>query len=191
MLGFISLEQFRFLERRQIHEAIWFSHEGIHSIRVNKLLLMVLKLDLSKAYDRTCSIYLILLLIHIEFSLPVVNWIIGCVTTISFVVLIDGASSPFFKPSEILWHGCPLSPYLSLLVVNGLSKAILEAKWLGSLKGVKIWEREHITHMFLIDGVLLFTNGYVDEGRYLKEILQLYSNATRMEINLYTSSKSF
>jgi len=48
----ISCEQFGFLEGRKIHEAIGVSPEGLHSIKLKKLKAVVVKIDLSKAFDR-------------------------------------------------------------------------------------------------------------------------------------------
>jgi len=50
------------------------------------------------------------LLIHVGFNLSVLNWIMGCVTSVSFVVLTNGAASSFLKPTRGLIKGCPLSP---------------------------------------------------------------------------------
>jgi hypothetical protein len=86
----ISPKQFRFLERRQINEAIILAQEGLHTIKTSHMPTAVIKLDLFKAYDRVSWLYLRLLLIHIGFSLPLVKWIMGCVTTASFAVLING-----------------------------------------------------------------------------------------------------
>jgi hypothetical protein len=48
----ISPEQGGFIEGRQILDGIIVSHETIHSLQSNKKPGMLLKLDLSKAYDR-------------------------------------------------------------------------------------------------------------------------------------------
>lgn len=48
----ISLEQFGFLQGRQIHEAIGVAQEALHSLKVKNMTRAILKLDLSKAYDR-------------------------------------------------------------------------------------------------------------------------------------------
>ena len=49
---FISSNQFGFLEGGKIHEAIGFSHEGLHIIKISQYPASVINLDLSKAYDR-------------------------------------------------------------------------------------------------------------------------------------------
>jgi hypothetical protein len=88
----------------------------------------VLKIDLSKAYDRVSWLYLRLLLTHLGFGFSFINWIMSCISSVSFVVLINGAATPFFQAERGLRQGCPLSPLLFLLVAEGLSRALKEAK---------------------------------------------------------------
>ena len=59
---YISGEQFEFLPGRQIHDAVGVIQEGLHTIYVKKLKSMVLKIDLSKAYDRVSWTYLRIIL---------------------------------------------------------------------------------------------------------------------------------
>jgi hypothetical protein len=53
----ISKENFGFLHGRQIHEAIGVAQESLHYIKTQRLKAMVMKLDLSKAYNRTNWLY--------------------------------------------------------------------------------------------------------------------------------------
>lgn len=48
----INPEQFGFLEGRQIHEAIGVAQGVLHSLKTKNMKGVVLKIDLSKAYDR-------------------------------------------------------------------------------------------------------------------------------------------
>jgi hypothetical protein len=75
-----------FLNGRKIQEAISVAHEVVHAIKVKKLLSMVVTLNLSKAYYKAIWNYLRLMLIHIGFKTLVVNWIMGFLTSIYFVV---------------------------------------------------------------------------------------------------------
>lgn len=47
----IGLEKFDFVEGRQIMDGILVAHEVVHSLSSSKYLGMLIKLDLSKAYD--------------------------------------------------------------------------------------------------------------------------------------------
>ena len=111
-----------------MHEAIGVAQEGLHSAKTKNKKGAILKIDLSKAFDKVSWIYLRLLLTHLGFNYSFIKWIFACITTASFVVLINGAASHFFHAERGLRQGCRLSPLLFLLVVEGLSRAILDAK---------------------------------------------------------------
>jgi hypothetical protein len=112
----ISQEQFGFLALRQIHEAVGVAQEVFHTIKTKKIQDMVIKVDLSKAYDRVNWLYLRLLLMHVGFNLNFVKWDLSCVSTISFAILINGSTSDFFRPGRGLKQGCPL---ITLVVSSG------------------------------------------------------------------------
>ena len=81
------------------------------------------------------------------------------VQSVSFSVLINGSASTFFRPERGLRQGCPLAPLLFLLVVEGLSRAIIHAKDLGGLKCILIGGNVSLTHLLFVDDNILFTDG--------------------------------
>jgi hypothetical protein len=101
----ISKEQFGFLEGRQITDAIGVVQETLHSLKVKNIKALVLKLDLIKAYDRVDWGFLRLVLLQVGLSLEATDWILGCVTSANFVVLINGRPTSFFKSSRGLRQG--------------------------------------------------------------------------------------
>jgi hypothetical protein len=100
--------------------------EALHSIKTKNQKALVLKLDLVKAYDRVDWGFLRLVLLQVGMSLEVTDWIMGCVTSTNYAVLINGKPTTFLRSSRGLRQGCPLSPLLFLLVIEGLSRAIKE-----------------------------------------------------------------
>lgn len=177
------MEQFSFLDGRQIHEAIGVAQEVIHSVRQKKMKGAVLKIDLSKAYDRISWLYLRMLLTHLGFNYSFTSWIMGCITNVSFAVLINGSTSSFFSSQRGLRQGCPLSPLLFLLVAEGLSQLIHKARRDGKVKGIEVAINLFITHLLFVDDILIFTNGSPNEIKEYKSIFDLFLKASGMQIN--------
>eukprot|EP00253_Pinus_taeda_P028798 PITA_28798 len=118
----ISPEQFAFLQQRQIHEAIGTAQELLHSVQSKNLKGMILKVDLSKAFDRASRLYIRMLLTHLGFPYMFIKWIMSCISDVPYSVLLNGTPTPFFTAERGLRQGCPLSPLLFLLVMEGLSR---------------------------------------------------------------------
>ena len=120
----ITDEQFGFLEGRMIHEAIGVAQEGLHSMKTKNIKGEVLKIDLEKDYDKVSWLYIRLLLTHLGFDIAFIRWAMSYISTVSFLVLINGAASPFFHAECRLRQVYPLSPLLFPLVAEGLSRSI-------------------------------------------------------------------
>ena len=58
------------------------------------------------------------------------------------------------------------------------------------MKGIQISQHLHITHLLFVDDVLILCTGMVRDTNNLQEILDLFSKATRMEINSRKSTLS-
>jgi len=86
--------------------------------------------------------------------LPIFNWIMDCVESISFAVLINNSPSRSFLDSRGLRKVSPLFPFFFLTIVDALSKLIHDARLKGELMGVKVSDQESITHLLFVDDVL-------------------------------------
>jgi len=176
-------EQFGFLEGRQIHEAIGVAQEGLNSIKSKQLRGAVLKIDLSKAYDRENWLYIRLLLTHLRFHIDFIRWVMSCMTSVSFVILINGAASPFFHVEQGLRQGCPLSPLLFLLLAEGLSRFLIKDKADEDFRDINISPGLSITHLLFVDNILIFYDGSCKGLHLLSEGMNLFKRATGMLIN--------
>jgi hypothetical protein len=79
LLYSISKEKFGFSNGRQIHESIEVAQEGLHSLKISKEKGNMLKIDLSKVYDCLNWSYLRLLLTHLGFEVPFLQWVMACI----------------------------------------------------------------------------------------------------------------
>jgi len=94
----MSEEQLGFLGGRRIHDAIGTAFECLHSIaKKKKTKSLILKLDLCKAYDCVDWDFLHLVLNKVGFDSQMVRWIMSCVTSPSYVVLLNGEVTKFLK----------------------------------------------------------------------------------------------
>ena len=96
----ISPQQFGFLKNIQILEPVAITQEVFHSVKTKKRCALILKLDLSKAFDRVNWTFICLILIQIGVPLVGVNWILGCISSANFVVLVNGSPTTFFSASR-------------------------------------------------------------------------------------------
>jgi hypothetical protein len=100
----------------------------VHSIKDNKTPMVFWKIDLAKAYNKVCWMYLRLLLIHIGMNVHMENWIMVFLSLSYFIVLIKISPSIFFYASKGIGKGCPMSHFLFILLAEGLSKLISKEK---------------------------------------------------------------
>eukprot|EP00253_Pinus_taeda_P031947 PITA_31947 len=161
----IAPHQFAFLEHRQIHEAIGAAHEALHSIWTKHHKAIILKIDLAKAFDWVSWLYLKMILIHLGFPQNFITWIMACITTPTFSVLINGSAFQLFHSERGLRQGCPLSPLLFLIVMDALSRLIDSAKGNGDYSGLRITDDCFLTHLLFVDDVMIFLDGSIRDSR--------------------------
>ena len=113
----------------------------------SRLLSVVCKLDIEKAFDHVNWETLFYLLDWMGFGLKWRGWIRACVTFVHFSVLVDGSPEGFFGSSYGLRQGDPLSSFLFLLIMEVLSIILKKAEenniiWgfhVGAMNSVGVW----------------------------------------------------
>jgi hypothetical protein len=163
----ISGEQFNFIHHRKIHNVLYITQEALHSVKQSHEATTILKLDLSKTYDRVNWTFLHLVLGKMGMDLSIINWIMGCIQLVSLIILINRASSRFFRATRGLRQGCPLFPFLFLITVESLSKLLNDVMMKGTLRGIKVVGHESISHLLFVNHMLFFSHGY---QRYLSSL---------------------
>ena len=156
-LSLISSEQSGFVEGRQISNGIILIHEILHSIKLNKMPSMLVKLDIAKAYDKLNWQFIRRMLVAFGFGKAWVNWIMNLISLVIFSILMNGVPSNIITPMQGIYQGDPLSPFVFILMAEGLGRSIAAAKEANSKKGIcgSLGGARHSHQQFVDDTMLM------------------------------------
>ena len=113
----------------------------------------------------------------------------GCLSTVSFVVLMNENAKGWVKSSRGLRQGDPLSPFLFTLVVDVLSRMLLRAKERNSLEGFRVGRnRIKVSHLQFTDDTIFFSNTCQKELQTLKSLLLVFGHISGLKVNLDKSN---
>lgn len=191
----ISENQNAFIPGRMISDNIVVAHEVFHSLKDRKrqaTSYMVVKTDITKAYDRLEWDFLSETMKHMGFDEKWVSWIMTCVSAVRYSVLVNGTPEGLISPSRGLRQDDPLSPYLFILCAEVLSHLMNQAMMNRSLSGVKIsLNAPAVNHLLFADDSLFFCLANEKAAKKLKQIFWIYEAVSGQAINLAKSSITF
>ena len=95
------------------------------------------KIDYEKAYDNVNCDFLDFVLQKKNFDSKWRRWIRGCLSSVSYSVLINRRLRGKFEGFKGLKQKDPLSPFLFIVVVDGLSRLMERATEVGFVKGCR------------------------------------------------------
>ena len=122
----ISESQSAFQSDKAIIDNILVTFETLHHMKIQKVKMgfMALKLDMSKVYDRVEWSFLEKVMEKMGFSEKWIALVMGCISLVSYSILINGEPKGDIRPSRGIRQGDPLSPYLFLLCSEGLNRLL-------------------------------------------------------------------
>eukprot|EP00253_Pinus_taeda_P033267 PITA_33267 len=184
----ISENQGGFLSNRQIHDSITLVQEAIHSSITRQEKGFVLKLDLANAFDRVRHSFLFAVLRKMGFNSAFISTIAACISGPWISPLINGCPCEAFQSSRGLRQGCPLSPYLFILMVESFSRALDHNRRVGLISGIKFGNGvKNINHSQFADDTLLIGGASTTIARRFKTLLDRFMEYSGGEINFHKS----
>ena len=184
-----------FVQGRQMTDNYFISHEIINWVRKRKkgnCFAGILKVDLSKAYDRIRLDFVEAMLRKMKFPENWVGWLMQCITTVSYSVLVNGEPSENFFPSAGLRQGDPLSSYIFILCMEVLSRNLTHLQNSNELEGLKIARNApKISHLFFADDALFFFKAVPKNCWAIKNILTSFCEKSGEMINFDKSHVIF
>lgn len=193
--GLISNKQSAFVEGRLLTDNALIAFELNHYIKrktQGKKGVVGLKLDVSKAYDRLEWSFLENMLHKFGFSDVWVDRVMLCVRSVSYSFIHNGTVFGNVKPGRGLRQGDPISPYLYILCVEGLSSIIRRHEVVGLVHGYMIARGAPvISHLLFATDCYLFFRATEVEAKIMKSILLRYEKMSGQAINFHKSSATF
>lgn len=180
----ISENQGSFVPKRQIIDNVILIQEAIHSSLNKGERGMIIKLDMANAFDRVDHSFLRAALQKFGFSSNIVNIISGCISNPWTAPLINGRPSKFFRSYRGLRQGCPLSPFLYIIMAETLSVHLENLRNKREITGICI-ERgiKEINHSLFADDTLLIGGASSLMARRFKRVLDAFLQVSGGKLN--------
>ena len=116
------------------------------------------------------------------------QWILFCLSTVHFSILINGSPCGFFGSTRGLRQGDSLSPLLFVLVMEALGRMLDKAVLEGRMSGFSVGNLEGrsmaVSHLLFADDTLIFCKAHLDQILILRMILIWFEAVSSLKINL-------
>ncbi|WVZ54039.1 LOW QUALITY PROTEIN: hypothetical protein U9M48_004907 [Paspalum notatum var. saurae] len=169
----ICINQSAFVRGRSIHDNFMFVQQLAKKLHLSKEPHLLLKLDISKAFDTVSWSFLIEILQHLGFGLRWCNLIFLLLSSSTTQILINGQPGPQISHLRGLRQGDPLSLMLFILVMDVLNSLVSKASSEGLLLPLI---GQHSTHRISLyaDGVALFIRPIEGDLRLIQDLLDCF-----------------
>ncbi|XP_048599620.1 uncharacterized protein LOC125579808 [Brassica napus] len=100
-----------------------------------------------------------------SFARKWVCWVMACVSTMSYTILLNCREHGFIRPERGIRQGDPISPFLFIICTEALVSVLNNAKSKGRLHGIKLAVGGPLVlHLLFVDGSLLLCQANLMES---------------------------
>eukprot|EP00253_Pinus_taeda_P033736 PITA_33736 len=180
----ISENKGGFVSSRQITDNVILIQEAIHNNFNRGERGMIINLDMANAFDRVDHSFLTTALKRFGISKNFISIINGCISNPWTAPLINGRPSNYFRSSRGLRQGCPLSPFLYIIIAETLSIHLEKLHRQKEITGIRI-ERgtKEINHSLFADDTLLIGGASSLMGKRFKKVLDAFLAVSGAKLN--------
>ncbi|GKV01451.1 hypothetical protein SLEP1_g14002 [Rubroshorea leprosula] len=188
MADIISESQSAFVGGRQLVDSVLVLNEVVDEVRRKKQESFIFKADFEKAYDCVDWDFLDWMMDRMGFGVKWRKWIRECLSTARISILVNGSPTSEFSVSKGLRQGDPLSPFLFLLVGEGLCGLVKKAESEGLLKGLGIGRGGmELSLLQFADDTVFMGKACAGNLKVVKAILHWFELISGLKINFSKS----
>nr|GEY14817.1 RNA-directed DNA polymerase, eukaryota, reverse transcriptase zinc-binding domain protein [Tanacetum cinerariifolium] len=134
--------------------------------KAKKRQVMVFKVNFEKAYDSVSWDYLFEVMGFMGFRDRWCSWIRGLLCSVRASILVNGSPTKEFIVERVLCQGDLLSPFLFILIMEGLHIAFKRARELKAFTGFRIGGGEMaVSHFFYVDDAVFLCDWSLENVR--------------------------
>nr|XP_016444849.1 PREDICTED: uncharacterized protein LOC107770100 [Nicotiana tabacum] len=182
----ISEEHSGFVKGRNIVENILLTQEIVTDIRLRTKAgpNVILKLDMTKAYDRLSWLFLTKVLRKMGFIERLIGIVFGLVSNNWYSILTNGQAHGFFKSSRGVKQGDLISPTLFILAAEALSRGLnaLHTHLYFCEFGMPKWSPK-INHLAYANEMIIFSSSDETSLMLIMQVLNTYEVASGQLVN--------
>ncbi|XP_058784217.1 uncharacterized protein LOC131658988 [Vicia villosa] len=184
----ISCNQSAFVPGRNMLDGVLLVNEVIDWAKRNKLSCLLLKVDFDKAYDSLSWNFLRDILVRMGFGKKWMMWMDACIFSSHLSVLVNRSATNDFKVQRGLRQGDPLSPFLFVFAMEGLTYLVRSSVDLGEFKPFKFGIDEGVDILQFADDTVIFEEASTANLWNLKVILRGFELISGLKINFTKSN---
>ncbi|GKU98550.1 hypothetical protein SLEP1_g11542 [Rubroshorea leprosula] len=159
----VDEQKMAFISGRQLMDGVMIANEIVDEAKKKKKKAFMLKIDFEKAYDK-------------------------CLRSSMVSVLLNGSPTRQFTVLRGLRQGDPLSPFLFLIIAEGINGLVSKAIQNGLLERVEVGLRGFkVSHLQYADDTLLFGEATEENVWAMKGILRTFELVSGLKINFNKS----
>ncbi|KAL4361474.1 hypothetical protein GQ457_04G022600 [Hibiscus cannabinus] len=114
-----------------------------------------------------------------------VDLLMDCVTSVTFRIRINGRLTPTIVPQRGLRQGDPLSPFLFVIRMQGLSATLRAEQVAGRIMGIYASQKgPRVNHLLYADDNIVFISNSEREATRLNEVLRLFADSSGVPLRV-------
>ncbi|GLT47499.1 hypothetical protein SLA2020_211940 [Shorea laevis] len=189
MAEIVSDTQSAFVGGRQLVDSVLVLNEVVDEIKKRKQAAFVFKADFEKAYDHVDWSFLDWMMESFGFGTKWRGWIMECLSTARISVLVNGSPTREFEVGKGLRQGDPLSPFLFLMIGEGLKSLVQRAVTEGMLHGIEIGKQGmSVSLLQFADDTIIMGRADAENIHMVKDVLKWFELMSGLRINFNKSS---